>query len=76
MIAASRPPDWGLHALWMDAMPRFGQTSRLPSSDAMTMRAARSLAFLMLFLLAAVGPAVAQTAMYTVSVPETSTGSL
>ncbi|QWT18650.1 DUF2066 domain-containing protein [Bacillus sp. NP157] len=35
----------------------------------MTMRAARSLGFLMLLLLAAIGPAVAQTAMYTVSVP-------
>lgn len=69
MIAASRPPGPVVHALWMDAMPRFGQTSRLPSSDAMTMRAARPLAFLMLLLLAAIGPALAQTAMYTVSVP-------
>jgi len=35
----------------------------------MTMRAARTLAFLTLILLAGIGPAVAQTAMYSVSVP-------
>ena len=64
-----RPAGPALHAVWMDAMARFGQTARLHESDPKTMRPARLIATLLFLVMASLGVAVAQTSIYTVTVP-------
>lgn len=50
-------------------MARFGQTAPLDESDAEPMRPFRLIASLMLLVMASLGTAIAQTSIYTVTVP-------